>query len=391
MFKKVLCVLLTVLFAFGTLTCAVSAKSGSKLSSHLQYNEDGKFTIMVIADIQDRYPMRSLTKKVLRRALDDKKADLIVLDGDNISGRSAPGKLLTTLAIHEFMSILDGYGIPVAIVFGNHDAQASGMTKEFQMSLYEKYSCFIGCAGEDFGPEKLGNYNLPIYSSKNPEEMISNLWMIDSGAYLPDDSDYDAPSAEQINWYKTTSEKLEAQYGHKIPSLMFQHIIVPEIYDLLTECEEGTPGSVKHNGKFYRLPDGAKGILGESPCPPDYYTGQLDAMDARGDVLALFTGHDHVNAFEIEREGCDLVNCAGFGFYAYRNEAEGVRMITLDENDPWSYETELYTYFDMYDRNDDVARYAFELNNKKAPIDVKITAFFNYVFALVRSAFSIQK
>lgn len=397
MFKKLLSIALSALVLLGCIGLTASAKTSTEVDRHLQYNEDGKFNIMVFADIQDCYPMRSLTKKVIRRALDTKKADVIILDGDNISGRSCPGKLLTRLAIDEFMSIFEEYGIPVAIVFGNHDAQAKGMTKEYQMSLYEKYSCFIGCAGEDLGEDKLGTYYVPVYSSKDKNEMVSNLWLIDSGAYSPTNpDDYDAPTKEQIEWYKSTSESLEAQYGHKIPSLMFQHIIVPEIWDLLTECDEGTPGSVRHKlpdgtYKYFRLPDGAKGTLGESPCPPGYYTGQLDAIDERGDVLAMVFGHDHVNAFEIERDGCDILNCAGCGFYAYRSKDAGVRIITLDENDPWNYETEMYSYFDMYDENDDVARYAFEMNNTKASFAVKITAFFKYVGALVQSIFNLSK
>ena len=332
------------------------AKTSEEVDTHLQFGKDGKFRIMQISDMQDFFPMKTITKNVIKKALDTYPVDLIVLTGDNISSTSVV-KPYAALAINEFMSIYEKYGIPVVMVYGNHDDERTTADKAFQMSVYERYKCFIGCAGEDFGESNLGTYYVPIYSSTDKNKMVNNIWMIDSGTYNEENDlgGYGCVTKKQIEWYKSTSEKLERENGRKIPSLMFQHIVVPEIWDALDEHDEQVEGSVGHSGKFYTLPEGAKGTLGETPCPPNYTNGQFDAVLERGDVMAMFFGHDHVNTYEVSYKGVDLCNTPGVGFRSYNSIDEGVRLITLDENEPDTYETEVVSYFDLFDENDEVA------------------------------------
>ena len=61
-------------------------------------NENGKFTILNISDIQDGYPINPLTKKYIEDTVDMVKPDLIVLTGDNISGYDVPTKEEAELA-----------------------------------------------------------------------------------------------------------------------------------------------------------------------------------------------------------------------------------------------------------------------------------------------------
>ena len=306
-----------------------------------------------------------------------------MLTGDNITARSDT-KWIAERSIHEFMSIFEKFGIPVVMTFGNHDDQETPATKAFQLSVYEQYDCFIGCAGEDLGDTNLCTYYVPIYSSKDKSDMISNLWMVDSGTYNTENDlgGYGCTTKAQIEWYKTASQALERQYGRKIPSLMFQHIIVPEIWDALE------PSADADAVAGYKLPANAKGELNECPCPPAYSNGQFDAVLERGDVLAMCFGHDHTNSFEIPYKGVDLVNTPGAGFRSYNGWNEGVRIITLDENDPWQYETEVLSYFDLFDFDDDCARYLFKLYSSTSDTPTQIACFFKYIFACVLSAFS---
>ena len=69
MLKKVLSVWLTVILAFGMLSVTGFAETSAEADTHLQYGADGKFRIMQISDMQDGYPMKPITKKVLRKAL----------------------------------------------------------------------------------------------------------------------------------------------------------------------------------------------------------------------------------------------------------------------------------------------------------------------------------
>ena len=105
-----------------------------------------------------------------------------VLTGDNIASTTLI-KPYARLAMHQYMSILEKLGTPVVMVYGNHDDERTTANKAYQMSVYEKYKCFIGCAGEDFGESNLGTYYVPIYSSADENEMVNNIWMIDSGTY----------------------------------------------------------------------------------------------------------------------------------------------------------------------------------------------------------------
>ena len=389
MFRKILSVLMAVIMVFSIGAVAAMAKTSEDADTHLQYNADGKFRIMQISDIQDWLIMRPVTKRVLRAALDAYPVDLIVLTGDNISSSSLT-KLSARLAIDQFMSIFEEYEIPVVMTFGNHDDENTLATKAYQVSVYEKYDCFVGCAGEDLGDTNLATYFVPIYSSTNKNKMVSNVWMVDSGTYNTETESggYAATTKAQIEWYKTKSAELEEAYGRKIPSLMFQHIIVPEIWDALEECEAGTPGSVGHNGKSLKLPEGTVGELGETPCPPNYNNGQFDAVLERGDVMAMFFGHDHTNSFELTYKGVGLYNTPGIGFNSYNGWNEGVRIITLDENDPWSFETEVVTYFDLFDFDDDAARYAFKADSSTSDSNTQFAALCKFVFAVIKDFFT---
>ena len=384
--------MLALIMMLGVLTVPSFALTSEEADTHLQYNDDGTFRIMQISDIQDFAPMHVITKKLIRAELDANSVDLIVLTGDNISSTSLT-RLWATWAIDEFMSIFEEYGIPVVMTFGNHDDENTLASKAYQLSVYEKYDCFIGCAGEDFGDTNLCTYYVPIYSSEDANNMISNIWVVDSGTYNTENESggYACTTKAQIEWYKEASERLEKQYGRKIPSLMFQHIVVPNIWDALQECDESVPGGIWHNGKYCALPEGAVGELGEGPCPPNYSNGQFEAVVERGDVMAMFFGHDHTNSYELELDGVGLINTPGIGFNSYNGGNVGARIITLNENDPWSFETEVVSYFDLFDFDDDAARYLYKANSSTSDISTQFASFFKYLFAVFLDLFDFLK
>lgn len=383
--KKIIAVVLSVIMTAACLSVMAFAKTSEEADTHLQFNEDGSFKIMQVSDTQDGYPMKSITKKLLRKAIDTQNPDLIVLTGDNITSGTVT-KLEAKLSINEFMSIFEEYGIPVVMTFGNHDDETTAATKEYQLSCYEKYSCFIGCAGEDLGDTNLCTYYVPIYSSTDKNNMIFNIWMVDSGNYNSENdlSGYACVTKAQIDWYTATSEKLESENGRKIPSLMFQHIVVPEVYDYLKEVPEGTEGAIQHDGSYYVLPDGAVGEMDESPCPPKYTNGQFAAVLARGDVLGMYFGHDHVNTYSFDADGVTLSTTPGAGFNSYNNENVGVRVFTLSESNPWSYEDKVLSYYDLFDYNNDADRYDFKRFSDTSSSATKFACLFKYLVAFLK-------
>ena len=333
------------------LTAVSSAFAAPVSSVELRFNEDGKFKIVQFADCQDDMFPRKAMLELMAAALDAEQPDLVVFTGDNITGGGSPGSLLTSMAIKGIVTPVVEREIPFAVVFGNHDHE-SGVSKEKQLQMYQSYE---SCLAYDPVPELTGcaTYNLPIRSWDDTKDAF-NLWMIDSNEYDRVNGGYDWVHEDQIDWYKTKSADIATANGGPVPSLVFQHIVVPEVYEVLKQVPQGTPGSRDRFGKTWALelnPDMATGTLGEWPCPPDYNSGQFQAMVDQGDVLGIVTGHDHVNNFIGTYQGIDFIQSAGIGFQTYGSRDRGYRVIILDENDPWNYETYTGTWFDHFGTN----------------------------------------
>ncbi len=383
--KKIFAFALSVIMMLSCMSLMAFAKE-EKMT--LQFNEDGKFTVLQFADIQDGYPMLTITKKLIKDTLDKVQPDLVVLTGDNISGGSTTTKVITRAAINEFMSIFEKAGVPTAAVFGNHDDESALADKDFQMSVYESYDCFVGYNEGDIIPG-CGTYNLPIMSSDG-ERIAFNIWMTDSGTYNSENDlgGYACTTKEQIAWYVEKSNELKAQNGgNPVPSINFQHIIVPNIFDALVECEEGTPESVPYGNRFITLPEGIEGHLHETPCPPNYSNGQFEAFVQQGDVLATVSGHDHKNDFVIPHMGVDIINTPGVGFSSYNDETVGSRVFVIDENDPENYETYCEGYFDVYG-DDEVALYRYQAYSRTTDDLTKFVAWFKMIFASIAAIFA---
>lgn len=382
--KKILAVMLSVLMMLSVVSLVAVAAEEEKT---LQFGEDGKFTILQFADIQDGYPMMTITKKLLKDTIAKVQPDLIVLTGDNISGGSTTTKVITRAAINEYMSIFEKAGIPTAAVFGNHDDESALADKDFQMSVYESYDCFVGYNEGDIIPG-VGTYNLPIMSSDG-ERIAFNIWMTDSGTYNSENDldGYACTTKEQIAWYVEKSNELKAANGGEpVYSLNFQHIIVPNIFDALVECEEGTEESVPYGNGFVTLPEGVEGHLHETPCPPNYSNGQFEAFVQQGDVLATVSGHDHKNDFVINHQGVDIINTPGVGFSSYNDETVGSRVFVIDENDPTNYETYMEGYFDVYG-DDEEALYRYQAYSRTTDDLTKFVAWFKMIFAMIKNIF----
>ncbi len=382
--KKILAVLLSVIMMLSVVSIAAGAAEEKKT---LQFGEDGKFTILQFADIQDGYPMMTITKKLIKDTIAKVQPDLIVLTGDNISGGSTTTKVITRAAINEYMSIFEKAGIPTAAVFGNHDDESALADKDFQMSVYESYDCFVGYNEGDIIPG-VGTYNLPIMSSDG-ERVAFNIWMTDSGTYNSENDlgGYACTTKEQIAWYVEKSNELKvANGGNPVYSLNFQHIIVPEIFEALAEGTEGAENTVPYGDKFVTLPEGVEGSLHETPCPPNYTNGQFDAFVQQGDVLATVSGHDHKNDFVINHKGVDIINTPGVGFSSYNDETVGSRVFVIDENDPANYETYMEGYFDVYG-DDEEALYRYQAYSRTTDDLTKFVAWFKMIFAMIKNIF----
>lgn len=346
--KKIFSLIVAIIILCASFT-TVSASSPAE-KANLRFNEDGTFKIMNISDIQDGTRLMSVTEDFISAAIEAEEPDLIILTGDNIEGKRARSSAKTEKAIGKFMDIFESYGVPVAIVFGNHDEE-SGVAKEEQMAVYNQYTCSVSYDDGDalWG---CGTYNVPIYSSKDASKVAFNCWLFDSGN-RDENGDYDHVKQDQIDWYKAKSAELKAANGGEVvPSIAFQHIIVPEIFDALEEADSSAEGAVPKYGKYYVLPETAAegSILGEAPCPSGHNSGEFDAFVECGDVLAVVSGHDHTNSFVVPYKGINITNTPTCGFRSYGdNDSRGIRIFEIDEASPDTYETRIVSYFDLFE------------------------------------------
>lgn len=330
--KKFIAVVLSVIMLIGVLApCAFATKTED---AKLKFNSDGKFKIVQFSDIHmgKLKSQRDCVIDYLNEAMNTLKPDLVVLTGDNVSGYDVKNMDDAEKFIRCFMDVFEKYGVPVAYVNGNHDDECDGTTKRQELAIFDTYKCSIAY---DEGESEFAcpNYNVPIYSSDG-KKVAFNIWMVDSNNWQESD---------QEQWYLSKSAELERENGGKVPSLMFQHIVVPELIDYLVETDEISFKNIEYNGKRYALPQGAKGVLGEKPCPESKDAGELATVQARSDCLAIVNGHDHLNTYDIDADGVRLIGTpiTGYGSYGL-SSTRGARVFELDEKNPKEFNTYFY-------------------------------------------------
>ncbi len=301
---------------------------------------DGSFKIMQVADIQELARIDDDSVKLLRLALQREKPDLVVFTGDQVYGlhpsfRLGDTRRKITATLKAILAPLEEAGVPFAVTFGNHDEQC-GISNAAQADIYAESPFYV--SGDCRSAGDRGTCRVPLFGK---DGHAFDVYLIDSngqesatGAYLP-------VKEEQLEWFKAERAKTAAEDGKRVPALVFQHIPVPEFYDVLKRVPRGTKGAVEafraHKNEFYVLPDEVAaqgGFLGESPAIPDRNSGEFDVLKEDGRVLGLFVGHDHANSFVAEKDGVKLIFTQGCGFHVYGPKRKrGVRVVTLDESD----------------------------------------------------------
>ena len=333
----------------------------------LKFNKDGKFIIMQVSDTQDLQFVRHTMVRMLNKVYDRIEPDLVVFTGDNILGnhlrdaRFGSRKVVHTKAaelqrmkkaISHICQPLEKRSIPFTMIYGNHD-DMNMVTKDEQADIYRAYGMCVGLDNPDKAVD-VDTFDLPVYSSDG-EKKLFNLWMIDSAWYDKEaDKCHTGVKKETVDWYKKRCDELTAENGGTpIPSIMFQHIPMPESMRLLTECDKEDKMAVPHrtddgNVKYMKLdPLKADGFLFEPITPCDENYGQCDALKEKGDVRAVVYGHDHQNNFIGEHDGITVIQSSAASFRCYGNHLRGVRIFVLDEKEPEAFRTYFLTYADI--------------------------------------------
>lgn len=337
-----------------------------KNSNTIRFNAAGKLRIMQVSDPQDMKYVRKAMVRMLDNAYDALRPDLVLFTGDNILGNHlldarigdaqvAGGKSATLEimrdSIHNIVAPLEKRGIPFAMIYGNHDDR-NDVSKREQADIYRSYK---GCLPMNNSRNGLDDdtYNITVLPSEGDKPLF-NIWMLDSAWYdKKEDVCYERIKPETVEWYKKTAAQLKEQNGGEpLPSLMFLHIPLPEIENLIEPCMPDECGAVKtHKMGWCRLrPDITRGVMSEYPSVLEDSAGLFDAVLECGDVKGIVSGHDHVNCFEGKYMGVDFIQTSCASFRCYGDETRGVRIFEFDERDPSEYITYFFNYADLCGR-----------------------------------------
>ncbi|MBP5404439.1 MAG: metallophosphoesterase [Clostridia bacterium] len=321
--------------------------------------------------------------------------DMIVVTGDIVFTTSTIKSITGTNDNYEAFKkaarFIDGFGIPWAFVFGNHDEEGSLLqstgskekTKkvlgEYLMSKEIRNCLFSG------GPEEINGYGNYVINVRNKDKSVhTSLVFFDSGSCLTvyDESkkryvtgmwNYEYVHDDQLDWYEETLQSIFKKEGKTVPSIVFQHIPLP-VYQTaldaymkaLEEKGEAWKATINANWEY-----GREYTLDTEIGPVTYYGGVCNKEDqevchsfvgrfggvefdggheferilALGSTKHVFCGHDHRNTFSFSYQGVRLtygmsVDYSAVGlvsFYPNQNiydetEQRGGTLITLKKD-----------------------------------------------------------
>ena len=218
---SVVCIL--VVIAMALFMCIFFANTKIKCKGGLDINKrnntliskNNEIKILQISDTQfasiEEAPK---ALDIMQQAVDKSNPDMIVLTGDNINDNS---KAETVEYLVEFM---DSFQLPWALVFGNHDYNASVSAKDLS-SLYEdsKYCIYSNGLIEN----SYGNYS---YTIKRKNKSIYSLIFMDSGKT--------GFTEKHVEWYEGEINKttLKVQYKDTARALFSKELKDLNPYEL---------------------------------------------------------------------------------------------------------------------------------------------------------------
>lgn len=361
-----------------------------------------KFKIMQIADIQENAVVNPDTIKLIDLALEKEQPDLVVLTGDQIQGYSTSylvgAENKVEKVISDFLEPITKRNIPFCFTYGNHDDDCK-VSKKIQTEFYKSHP---GCVySEPASEDDTATYMFTVKDGENIKDILG-IYLFDSGTVS------NGIKESQLQWYKEKRDSFKSATNEYLPSIVFQHIPVPEFYDIIDKVGFFSKGRVEaykdKRNTFYRLDEQTKaqgGFMGESPGTPIENVGEFDALQEKGDVFAFYCGHDHNNSFYKHYKGIDLGYCQGASFHTYGpSDKRGVRVFVFDEENVRDYETYTVTMGELCDYKPTKPLNEFVYRNAPVSPDQAFTdisrvalgaAIINLSFKAIKKIYKIKK
>lgn len=311
----------------------------------LRFDENGHFRVLFLGDPHGGFDMHPQVKPALETVVAAAKPDLVLFPGD-LAGCHIGVRNEKELRdyLDYLMEYLETNHIPWAHVYGNHDDNL-GLPNDVQETIYESYEwCVSKRSPEDIDGDS--NYVLPILAHDS-DEPLWNIWALDSHDdnrrflesygldpsmpvrmvnHFGDGGGNDNPHFNQIAWYVKTSEAIERHYGRKVPSILFEHMPLPE-YSLIPR----NPYITQMDGDYH-----------DQICSSELNFGLFASCLQRGDVKGIFCGHEHINSFTGVYLGIRMSYVGGINYECgCRDDVRGGRIVDFDIADPEHFQTRM--------------------------------------------------
>ena len=329
-------------------------------SHKIEYNDDtgvytitktsDDFKILHLTDIHIGGSLYSYSKdlkslKACYAEIEHTHPDLVVVTGD----MSFPLGIMSmsmnnTAPVGQFAAFMRNTGIPWAFTYGNHDTESLASANKKELNEVFKSLSFKTSGNLLYPytqPDITGRNNQLIEIRNADGTLNTGLFMIDSNAYTGEGINvYDYIHDDQVDWYASEVERMNAEAGHSVNSMVFFHIPLQE-YKTATELYLEGSDEVKYF--FGENPGDHGGITNDLVCCSDYPSMMFDKARELGSTSGFFCGHDHYNNASIEYKGIRLTYGMSIDYLAMpgiekETKQRGAELITLHSDSTWDLE-----------------------------------------------------
>ncbi|KAI9663783.1 MAG: hypothetical protein M1821_007273 [Bathelium mastoideum] len=325
----------------------------------LRFTSDGKFQVAVFEDLHygeaedlDWGPQQDVNStRVMSEVLDTESPQLVVLNGDLITGENTFLEN-STHYVDRIVAPLVARNLKWASTYGNHDSDFN-ISGEGILAREHTYTNSLTQSMVNTTNSGVSNYFLPVYPAdttiQTPELL---LWFFDSkgGNYFQqrtlNGTEVPRPDwvdQSVVDWFVQENARLSQLYDCAIPSLAFFHIPVNAMLAFQNQGVSSTrePGI---NDDVPLAQQGQGALQGDATGAVAQYGGQdipfMKALLATKGLMATFSGHDHgddwcfnwnstLPGMNFSGNGLDMCFGRHSGYGGYGTWTRGSRQILL--------------------------------------------------------------
>ncbi len=279
-------------------------------------NDKQDFRILQLTDLHFGFGWLSgkqdaLALAAVKKLVGQTKPDLIVLTGDSIFPfLPKTGTLNNRMQAQKLIQFLDGFRIPYALVFGNHDCEMGSVCdKEDLAKLYPKGKYCIFAEGKK---ELTGVGNFFLNLTDQNGKILLPLVFLDSNMYGDSGwfyGGFDRIHEDQTEWCMHRLEEMK-QENPDIQAMAFFHMPPAEFKEAYEKMKLGDRSVEYRHGSIMEKDE----YFGISKFGGTFFKRAVE----NGVIRWMFCGHDHLNTLSLVYQGIQLTYGMSIDYVGYK-------------------------------------------------------------------------